>query len=236
MDHYYDADVIDDAQQGGVASSVVNAVSDIDSLRSEVEECNSVSDLRSVVDRYVGCALRHGARNTVFSRGTAKSRIVFVGEAPGEQEDLRGIPFCGKSGFLLDNMIKYLGFSSDDVYITNTVFWRPEGNRAPTADEYESCLPIVERHIYLLNPLILVLLGATASRLLGHNAQAIRVVRGKVWYYCNRFMTDSVSTIVTYHPSYLLRQPSQKREALKDLVLVKETYQTLLKQQVGLED
>lgn len=179
--------------------------------------------LRQAVLTFEGCALRDTATNTVFADGVPTSKIMLIGEAPGATEDAKGIPFCGESGKLLDNMIASIGLSREkNVYITNTIFWRPPGNRAPTDQEIEACRPFVEQHIALIKPELLILVGSTAvTSLLGKHLQ-ISKIRQEHYQYTNKYLDKSITTTALFHPAYLLRQPMQKKTTWYDLLKIKE--------------
>lgn len=185
------------------------------------DSCNTLTELEAAVRAFDGCALKKTASKTVFSDGNPKARVMIIGEAPGAQEDIQGIPFCGPSGALLDRMLAAIGLDRTKVYISNTVFWRPPGNRQPSMEETSICLPLVEKHIALINPALLILSGGTATTTLLQREQSISRLRGKFYEYENQYLTAPIQTAVTYHPSYLLRTPSQKRLAWGDLLMFK---------------
>jgi len=189
--------------------------------REAANACNTLEELEAAVRAFDGCALKKTAGKTVFSDGNPKARIMLIGEAPGAQEDVQGIPFCGPIGDLLNRMLASIGLDRNTVYITNTVFWRPPGNRQPLPEETGVCLPFVEKHIALINPDILVLSGGTATNTLLRKDQSITKLRGKFYEYGNEYMEKPVATLLTYHPSYLLRTPSHKRLAWQDLLLLR---------------
>ena len=138
------------------------------------------------------------------------------------------MPFCGASGQLLDTMLAFIGlYRTKNFYITNTLFWRPPGNRQPTPQELELCRPFVEKHIALVNPKLLVLVGGTATASLLQNTQGITRLRGKVFTYRNAYMTHEVPVHVLYHPSYLLRQPLAKKQCWADLLALEEALANL---------
>ncbi|NBX03228.1 MAG: uracil-DNA glycosylase, partial [Alphaproteobacteria bacterium] len=145
----------------------------------------------------------------------------------GAEEDMQGIPFCGPSGKLLDKMLAAIGLDRNTVYISNTVFWRPPGNRQPTPDETNICLPFVEKHIALIAPQLLILSGGTAIHTLLKNDLSVARLRGKFYDYQNEYMAAPIKTALTYHPSYLLRTPAQKRAAWEDLLMMKAYLETL---------
>lgn len=203
---------------------------------NEKEVLNSnitLSTLRQMVSDFEGCELKGAATNTVFADGAPSSKIMLIGEAPGATEDAKGIPFCGESGKLLDNMIASIGLSREkNVYITNTIFWRPPGNRAPTDLEIEACRPFVEQHIALINPDLLILVGSTAvTSLLGKHLQ-ISKIRQEYYQYTNKYLNRSITTTALFHPAYLLRQPMQKKTTWYDLLKIKEFISKNIKENV----
>ncbi|WP_341808865.1 uracil-DNA glycosylase [Wolbachia endosymbiont (group E) of Neria commutata] len=185
-------------------------------------KCNTIDELRNAVKSFEGCEIKKTAANTVFSDGNQNAKIMLVGEAPGANEDLKGIPFCGASGMLLDKMLNAINLDRTKVYISNTVFWRPPGNRKPTNLELDMCRPFVEKHIALVSPQILVLVGGIACYSLLDNTKTISNLRGKFHTYTNQYLTSPITTVAIFHPAYLLRQPMQKRLAWEDLKKIKE--------------
>jgi DNA polymerase len=155
------------------------------------------------------------SKNTVISDGSPGSGIMVIGEAPGQEEDEQGKPFVGQSGQLLDNMLKAVGIKRSDVYISNVVFWRPPGNRTPSVDEIAMCMPYVERHIMLVNPKILLLLGGVAVKAVLDTSESISRIRGRKNEY------KGINVVATFHPAYLLRSPGQKQVAFRDFIQLK---------------
>lgn len=190
--------------------------------RELADKATNLEELEAAVRTFDGCAIKKTASKTVFSDGNPKARVMIIGEAPGAQEDRQGIPFCGPSGQLLDRMFAAIGLDRTSLYISNTVFWRPPGNRQPSQEETAICLPFVEKHIALVSPDLLILSGGTATTTLLQKDTSISRLRGKFYEYSNPYLAKSVPTLLIYHPSYLLRQPSYKRLTWKDLQLVKE--------------
>ena len=189
--------------------------------------CTTLDELRQAVNSFEGCEIKNTAINTVFSDGNPAARLMFIGEAPGNNEDKKGIPFCGASGLLLDKMLAAIGLDRTKIYISNTVFWRPPGNRRPTDFELEVCRPFVEKHISLINPLVLVMVGSTACYSLLRTQDSISRIRGKFYEYSNSFLSNSITSMAIFHPAYLLRQPMQKRLAWEDLKMLKRHLDTL---------
>jgi DNA polymerase len=168
-----------------------------------------------------GCQLKKTATKTVFSDGNQQADIMFIGEAPGANEDIQGIPFCGDSGKLLDNMLLSIGLNRTNIYISNSIFWRPPGNRRPTPDEIAICLPFVEKHIALVNPKLLILVGSTAVSAVMNINDPMSKMRNRFFSYNNNYLSKPIDIAAIFHPSYLLRQPSQKKLAWQDLLLIK---------------
>ena len=185
--------------------------------REAAKNAASLDDLRAILDRFEGCALRATAKQLVFADGNPHSRLMFVGEAPGAEEDRQGLPFVGRSGQLLDRMLKAIGLERSDVYIANIVPWRPPGNRTPTPGEIGACLPFVERHIELIDPAVIVLVGGIAAKTMLARTEGITKLRGQWHTYETPRMSHPVPIIAIFHPAYLLRSPGQKREAWRVL-------------------
>jgi DNA polymerase len=162
------------------------------------------------------CHLKKTAKNTVFSDGAAGSDVMIIGEAPGRDEDEQGKPFVGQSGKLLNLMLESVGLKRSDVYISNVIFWRPPGNRQPSADEISLCFPYVKKHILLAKPKVLFLLGGVAVKAILHTGETISRLRGKPCKFLD------IDAIATFHPAYLLRSPGQKVNAFRDCIRMKK--------------
>lgn len=181
----------------------------------------SVDELRRILEEFEGCALKKTATNLVFGDGNPEADIIFIGEAPGAEEDRQGVPFVGPSGQLLDRMLASIGLDRTRFFISNTVFWRPPGNRNPTTGEMAVCMPFVERLIELVNPRIVVAVGGpAASSLLAQNVSVGRL-RGRWFPYSSPGLARPIEATVIYHPAFLLRSPAQKRAAWQDLLGLK---------------
>ena len=165
---------------------------------------------------FEGCNLRLSARNMVFADGNPAARIMLVGEAPGRDEDEQGLPFVGRYGQLLDRMLATIGLDRTKVYISNVIAWRPPGNRTPTPQETEICKPFIERHIELVQPDVLVLLGSASCKALMGASDGIVRLRGR--WGSTAIGNREVDTLPMLHPAYLLRQPGQKALAWQDLL------------------
>jgi DNA polymerase len=187
--------------------------------REAARSAASLDELRGILDRFDGCTLKVSASRLVFADGTPGSRLMFVGEAPGFEEDKQGLPFVGKSGQLLDRMLKAIGLDRTQVYIANIVPWRPPGNRTPTPVETQICLPFIQRQIELCNPDILVTIGQPSTgALLG--VQGITKNRGRWFAY--QTGTREIRAMPMLHPAYLLRTPLAKRQAWRDMLAIKK--------------
>lgn len=198
-------------------SSVNGAV-----IRDLVKGANSLAELRQMLEKFEGCELKKTANKMVFGDGNPESKIMFIGEAPGADEDREGLPFVGASGKLLDQMLACIGLNRSNYYITNIIPWRPPGNRNPTAEEVEMCMPFVERRIELIQPKIIVMVGGVSAKSLLNVVTGITALRGKCHPYQTASMKTPVEAYAIYHPSYLLRSPGQKRVVWKDLLLLKQ--------------
>ncbi|MCE2951469.1 MAG: uracil-DNA glycosylase family protein [Alphaproteobacteria bacterium] len=194
-----------------------------DALRQEIAACTTLEALKSLMLAFEGCDLKHTAKNTVFGQGVPSAPVMCVGEAPGADEDEQGLPFVGLSGQLLDKMLATIGLSrKENVYISNIIPWRPPGNRQPTPYETSVCLPFIERHIELVKPKILVLLGGTSAKTLLREKDGILKVRGKWRAYSSPGLDRPIACLPLYHPAYLLRSPGQKKTVWLDLLRLKE--------------
>jgi uracil-DNA glycosylase len=187
--------------------------------REAARSATTLDELRAILERFDGCALKNSASRLVFADGTPGSRLMLVGEAPGAEEDRQGLPFVGRSGQLLDRMLAAIGLARTDVYIANIVPWRPPGNRTPTPVETQICLPFVQRQIELANSDILVTIGQPSTgALLG--IQGITKNRGRWFSY--QTGTREIRAMPMLHPAYLLRSPIGKRLAWRDLLAIRK--------------
>jgi len=182
----------------------------------EIKMPNELKELEEICKNCTLCDLSKTRTNVVFGEGNPNAKIMFIGEAPGEMEDKTGRPFVGRAGKLLTKIIEnVLELKRDDVYISNIVKCRPPNNRVPTIEEAETCKPYLLKQIDIINPDILVCLGKTAFMYLMNTDMPISKVRGQIFEYKGK------KVIPTYHPSFLLRNPSAKKEAYKDFLLIK---------------
>lgn len=187
--------------------------------REQARSAASLAELEQLLSVFDGCALSPSAKNLVFADGSPTAKIMFVGEAPGAEEDRIGKPFVGRSGQLLERMLNAIGFDRSDVYIANIVPWRPPGNRTPTPHEVAICKPFIERQIELVDPDILVCLGGPSAQNLLNLREGILRTRGRWFSYGSP--GRSIRALATLHPAYLLRQPLQKRLAWRDFQALK---------------
>ena len=184
--------------------------------------CTSLDQLVAAVRAFDGCALKRTATNTVIGDGNPEARLMIVGEAPGAEEDRQGLPFVGPAGRLLDRMLASIGLDRSAVYITNMLPWRPPGNRSPTAEELAICQPFLERQIELIAPRILVLVGGIAAKALLNRREGITRLRGQWFPFSTPRMGGTIQATATFHPAYLLRTPSAKREVWRDLLAIED--------------
>jgi uracil-DNA glycosylase len=183
--------------------------------REAARTAPTLEALRGLLEKFEGCALKQTATRLVFADGNPKARVMFVGEAPGREEDLEGLPFVGRSGKLLDRMIAAIGLDRTTAYIANVIPWRPPGNRTPTPHETQICLPFIQRQIELVNPEVLVTLGNPSTQALLGTREGIMRTRGRWFDYDTG--TRVIRALPTFHPAYLLRSPPYKRMAWQDL-------------------
>ncbi|AEH44917.1 phage SPO1 DNA polymerase-related protein [Thermodesulfatator indicus DSM 15286] len=183
----------------------------------------SLAEIEEEIKNCTRCKLHRTRKNIVLGEGPETARLMFIGEAPGKDEDLEGRPFVGRAGQLLDQMLNTVGINRSEVYITNVVKCRPPGNRTPQPDEIEACLPYLTKQIKLIRPAIICTLGRVAAQTVLATTSDLGSLRGKI------HKLDDIKVLVTYHPAYLLRNNSQKSAAFEDLKLLKKLYGDLCK-------
>ncbi len=188
--------------------------------RAAAKRAGTLEELRDMLDKFDGCALKATATQLVFADGNPNAKVMFVGEAPGRDEDIEGLPFVGRSGKLLDRMLAAIGLDRTSVYIANIVPWRPPGNRTPTPQESAICLPFVTRQIELVDPDILVCLGGPSAQTLLGIKEGITKTRGR-WFNFDTGKRE-IRAMPTFHPAFLLRSPLQKRFAWCDFLSIKK--------------
>ncbi|VEJ45111.1 uracil-DNA glycosylase [Bartonella vinsonii] len=204
-------------------STIQGESSAIESAKS----AKTLDELKAALLAFNGCSLKLTAKNTCFSDGTAGSPLMLIGEAPGREEDIQGIPFVGKAGMLLNKILESIGLTRKSVYIANTIPWRPPGNRTPTPREVALCRPFIERQIYLARPRVLIALGGVAMQFLTGAQNGIIRTRGK-WFTYESENNIKIPVMPTFHPAYLLRTPSQKKLTWIDFLEVKNRLECLL--------
>ncbi len=191
-----------------------------DNFEISADKTSNLEELKKLIHDIKNCSLKKNAKNMVFSDGNPKSKIMLIGEAPGANEDEEGLPFVGRAGALLDKMLAAIGLDRKKVYISNIINYRPPDNRRPTDEEIKRYLPFITKHIEIINPSILVLLGSTAMNALIGNDIVISKMRGK-WIE-KKFGNCKTSVIITFHPAFLMRQPAQKKMAWVDLKMIRD--------------
>ena len=199
------------------------------SARLSAAGAHTLAALEAAIAGFEGCALKRTATNTVIADGNPTAPVMIIGEAPGADEDRIGRPFVGRAGQLLDRMLAAIGLDRQEVLITNAIYWRPPGNRTPSADEIAACLPFVLRHVALVRPKILVLAGGTAARALLPPGPGITRLRGRWFDLAIPGLDRPVPTLPMFHPSFLLRAPERKREAWHDLLALRTRLDEVLR-------
>lgn len=196
------------------------------SARALARAATTLDELRAALAAFDGCPLKQTAMNLVFADGNPHAKVMVIGEGPGAEEDRQGRPFVGVSGQLLDRMLACIGLNRTTVYITNVLFWRPPGNRTPTPGEIAACLPFVERHIELIDPDYLLLVGGISAKTLLGRSEGILKLRGRWAHYQHVGLARPIPAMASLHPAYLLRQPAQKRLAWRDFLALKAAIQS----------
>ena len=196
--------------------------------RLAATRADTIAALEAAITGFEGCGLKRTATSTVIADGNPAAPVMIIGEAPGADEDRIGRPFVGRAGQLLNRMLAAIGLDRSGVLITNAIYWRPPGNRTPTAEEIAACLPFVLRHIALVRPRLLVLAGGTAARALLPPGPGITRLRGRWFDLAIPGLDRPVPTLPMFHPSFLLRAPERKREAWQDLLALRARLDVLL--------
>lgn len=209
------------APQPRQATLAVPDESQVARAREQAREARTLEELREKLAAFDGCNLKFTAKNLCFADGNPDGGVMLIGEAPGRDEDIAGLPFVGRSGQLLDRMLAAIGLDRTKVYIANTVPWRPPGNRTPTDMEVEICRPFIERQIELADPKILVALGAPAARTVLGIKDGILRARGK-WGVHRTAGGKEIPGLPTLHPAYLLRNPAHKKLAWRDFLSIRQ--------------
>jgi len=210
-----------DDDDGAESSRLLSVPQDMQGAYKLAQSARTLAELRNALEKFEDCPLKKTATHLVFADGNPDASIMVVGEAPGADEDRLGVPFVGVSGQLLDRAFAAIGLDRTKIYISNILPWRPPGNRQPTPHETALCLPFIERHIELVSPEILILVGGTAAKTLLKTNEGIVKLRGKWHAYLSPELKKPIKTLATFHPAYLLRSPGQKRFVWLDLLSVK---------------
>ena len=189
----------------------------VGTARDIAAACRSLAELEAALAAFDGCALKETAKQLCFADGNPEARLMLIGEAPGAEEDRQGKPFVGPSGQLLDRMLAEIGIDRTRAWITNVIYWRPPGNRPPTAGEIAVCLPFLERQIELLEPAFILFVGGIAAKALLGRSEGVSKLRGRPFTYATAGGRQ-IPCLVTFHPAYLLRQPLNKRFVWRDLL------------------
>jgi len=200
----------------------------IDMARELAAKATTLVELKQMMAGFEGCNLKRTAKSLVFSDGNPTANVMLIGEAPGRDEDIQGLPFVGRAGQLLDKMLAAIEMNRENVYITNVIPWRPPGNRTPTPQETEICRPFIEKHIELINPDVIFMLGGSSAKTLLKTTDGIMKLRGK-WTEV-RTENSTTKALPTLHPAYLLRQPAHKRLAWQDLLSLKQALKDLARE------
>jgi DNA polymerase len=187
-----------------------------------VRKCQTIEDLRTALDTFDGCALKKNAMNLVFADGPTDAKVMLIGDVPGEREDRQGAPFVGPDGQLLNKMLASIGVDRSEVFVSNSVFWRPAGNRSPLPSEIAVCLPFVERMIEIVDPQILITLGGPASHSLLAQQGNISKLVGRWFTYETPQMSHPIVACALYHPRNLINTPTMKRQAWANLLAIKD--------------
>ncbi len=190
-----------------------------------VDEVKDLNVLKEKINNIKNCPLKDNANKMVFSDGNPRSKIMIIGEGPGANEDKEGIPFVGRAGQLLDKMLDAIKLDRNNVYITNVVNFRPPDNRKPSDLEIERYLPFLKKHVEIIKPKIVLLLGSTAMNAILKNENVISKIRGK-WFNIE-INGIKLNAIVSFHPAYLLRQPDQKKFSWQDLKMIRDKIKSL---------
>ncbi|MDA4848114.1 uracil-DNA glycosylase [Hoeflea poritis] len=193
----------------------------ITDARETARNAETIEALREALASFNGCNLRFGARSTVFADGNPQSDVMFIGEAPGRDEDRQGLPFVGRAGQLLDKMLTAIELDRASCYITNMIPWRPPGNRSPTPLEIELCRPFIERHVELVSPKIVVFLGNVSTKALLGTTRGILSLRG-TWSEYHPNSDTAIPALPTLHPAYLLRNPAAKKLSWLDFLSIRD--------------
>ncbi|HHL43824.1 MAG TPA: uracil-DNA glycosylase, partial [Hellea balneolensis] len=194
---------------------------DIDKIQAQAKAATTLEALKAVIAGVDAGALSDHARNMVFARGNPDAKIMFIGEAPGREEDIKALPFVGQAGQLLDKMLHAIGLDETNTYITNVCNWRPPGNRNPSPEEIAICRPLIHRHVELVAPDLIVIVGGVALEALTGRT-GIMKTRGQ--WLSMEIAGHDIPALPIYHPAFLLRRPELKKQAWLDLLTIQERW------------
>ncbi|MCZ7610364.1 MAG: uracil-DNA glycosylase [Ignavibacterium sp.] len=194
-----------------------------DGVQSGWENAGSLEQLNKMISDCTRCALHKGRTNFVFGSGNPNADVMVIGEGPGAEEDKQGLPFVGRAGQLLTDILKAIKFSREEVYIGNIVKCRPPNNRVPLPDEMDACIPYLNKQIELIKPKLILCLGLTAAKGLLKKKESLTALRGKVFDY------NGIKVMVTFHPAALLRNPNWKRDCWTDVQKFRMLYDEIIK-------
>ena len=189
---------------------------------NNIQDINTLDALEQFIKNFDKCALKQQATQAVFADGNPSAKIMLIGEAPGAEEDRLGKPFVGRAGQLLDKMLAAIKLDRNTVYISNVVPWRPPSNREPSSEEILLCLPFIQKHIEIVKPSILVLLGGTAAKAILTTNYGITKLRGTWHAYNSPKLNNPIPTRAIFHPAFLLRSPARKKETWEDLLEIQK--------------
>ena len=191
-------------------------------ISDKIEDISNIKDLEFFINTHTPSNLKKHAKKTVIGDGNTNANIMIIGEAPGAEEDKIGKPFVGAAGKLLNKMLTAIKLERKNVYITNVLPWRPPNNRTPSNEEILQCLPIVQRHIELVNPKFILLLGSTAAKAILSTSLSIAKLRGNWHDYKSLNLNKPIQCLATYHPAFLLRSPNYKKQSWEDLQILQQ--------------
>ena len=218
-------------KSSGISYFLKNEANDLYKIKSNKKISNNINNIKDIknikeleiyIKESISCALKKQAKSTVLGEGNINSSIMFIGEAPGAEEDKLGKPFVGAAGQLLSKMLNSIDIDRKGIYISNILPWRPPNNRTPTNKEIIECLPFIQKIVEIISPKLIVLLGATASKAILNSNLSISNLRGKWHKYQSINYNKKVDCLVTYHPAFLLRSPNFKKQSWEDLKMLKK--------------
>ena len=200
----------------------LNTIKEVSQISNNIVDISNILDLELYIKSSTNCNLKKQAKNSVIGDGNEKANIMLIGEAPGAEEDKVGKPFVGAAGQLLNKMLAAINIERNSIYITNVIPWRPPNNRAPSNDEILQCLPFIQRHIEIIDPELILLLGSTAAKAILSTTLSIAKLRNNWHEYKSINLKKTIQCLVTYHPAFLLRSPNYKKQSWEDLQIFQQ--------------